>query len=255
MAQFKTAKIGLYQNKDRALQKRMSYEHVSLSWKSANVYRYLGDYTKGAGSSITDIQDNLFLENTDRRYDSNPVEINIHMDEMNESGFDLSKFGIIPILGDTQLFRIHVNSFDDIGMGRYVMVGDVFEIPFLQENGNAGNKTFFEVTDVDRKMEFEKFYVVVTTVPIKDSQEFKDIDGIPSNSDALDGIQSMLDDAYDATFIKEGLSPEPSLFCERGFVEDGFWNVIDTFSFSDESNTRKEYISQPNDDWLTGDTF
>ena len=254
MSAFKHPKIGRYQSKDRALQKRMSYEKVSLTWKSANVYRYLGDRTLGTGSSINDIQDDLFLENTDRRYDATPVLINISMEDQQEQPFDLGKFGIIPIIGDTQIFRVHVNSFEADGMGRYIVVGDVLEIPFLQTEGNAGKKAFFEVTDTDRKMEFENFYVTITTVPIKDSQEFADIDGIPTNSDVLDTLQDSLDASYEATFKETNVAPEPSLFTDREFVDDEFWDATDTDTYTDEGN-REPYPKHDEDDWLNGEVF
>lgn len=243
MATLKKPKIGLYQQKDRLFQRNISFEKTALSWKTANVYRYLGDATQGAGALITDIQDTLILENPDRRYDTNPVEINVAYEEFNESPFDLSKFGIINPLGNTNIFRIHVNSFDVDGMGRYIMVGDVLEVPFLVTNGNAGNKAFFEVTDVDRKMEFENFYVTVTTVPIKDSQEFEDINEIPSNSDALQGLQDELDKAYQATFTDGGLTPEPSLYVERDYVDDDYVDDPATVIYTD--GTTKPYDPRP----------
>jgi hypothetical protein len=290
MAGLKNPKIGRYQSKDRALQKRLSYEKVSLTWKTANVYRYLGDETNGDGALLSDIQDPVFMENRDRRYDTNPVEINIAMEELAESPFSLDKFGIIPILGDTQIFRVHVNSFEDDGMGRYLRAGDVLEIPFLQENGNRGKKAYFEVTDTDNKMEFEKFYVTITTVPVKDTQEFEgweptffaitdeqgnellvtsEVDNfiiisedavgedagivdLPTNSDILEDLQAQLDKAFEEEFVKEGLQAEPGLFVERGFVADDFVDPAPTVAYTDEG-TRKNYNPRDPNDWLDGD--
>lgn len=287
MAGYKQPKIGRYQSKDRALQKRLSFEKVSLTWKTANVYRYLGDETNGDGALLDDIQDPVLMENRDRRYDTNPVEINIAMEELSESPFSLDKFGIIPVLGDTQVFRVHVNSFEDDGLGRYLREGDVLEIPFLQGNGNAGKKAFFEITDTDEKMEFEKFYVTITTVPVKDTEEFESweptffaitdetgnflvseldnfviisedapgeqsgIIDLPTNSDVLDELQAKLDQAFTEEFVKEGLQAEPGLFCERGFVEDEFFDPAPTVVYTDDAE-RKDYDPRDPDDWLDG---
>ena len=287
MSGLKQPKIGRYQSKDRALQRRLSFEKTSLTWKTANVYKYLGAEENKDGAQIDDIQDYILMENTDRRYDPDPVEINIAMEEVNESPFSLDKFGIIPVLGDTQIFRVHVNSFDADGLGRYLQSGDVLEIPFLQDNGNSGEKAFFEITDTDRKMEFEKFYVTITTVPVKDTQEFESYEptffaitdeqgniivseldqiivisedapgertgfDIPTNRDVIDELQDKLDEVFAEDFTKHGLAAEPYLFCERGFVEDGFFDPAPTVQYTDDGE-RRDYDPRDPDDWLDGD--
>lgn len=248
MSSLKNPRIGMYGGKDRLLQKTLSFEKVSLTWKTANVYMYLGSEVNGENASITDIQDTVFMETPDRSYNPIPVEINISMDDLGEQAFDLSKFGIISPIGETQIFRVHVNSFEQDALGRYLIVGDILEIPFLQENGNDSQLAFFEITDVDRKMEFENFYVTVTTVPVKDTQETAGIDGIPTNSDALTGLQDALDAAYSEAFEESGLDSEPYLYVERGYVEDDYVDAADTTGIVDTNRTT--YEPRPNDDWL-----
>lgn len=248
MSAFKQAKIGVYGTKDRAFQKRLSFEKTTLSHHPITVYKYLGDATLGAGSSITDIQDNIWMENTDRRYDSNGIVINAHVEPQEDQPYDLSAFGIISPLGDTQIFRIHINSFEADGLGRYITVGDVIEVPFFSDRN--GNNMFFEVTDTDEKPSFEHFYVTVTTTRVKDSQEMEEIEGLASNSDALDDLQASLNAAYDATYTQEGLTSEPSLYADRDYVADDYWNPIKTNTGYTDSGTRDDYDPRRHDDFL-----
>ena len=197
MSELKQPKIGVYGPKTRALQKRLSFERTALTWKTANVYRYLGDRRNGS-PSIDDL-DPVFLEIADRAYDTTPVPINIAYDELPEQALNLSRFGVIDPLGDQQIFRVHINSFDADGLGRYLVTGDVLEIPFLSENGR---KAFFEIEDVDRKPEFENFYVYITAKPIMSTQETTEIPNIPTNSDIMDAIDAEIDaeGAADVTY-------------------------------------------------------
>lgn len=247
MSAYKTPRIGVYGQKDRLLQKTLSFEKVSLSWHPITVYKYLGDSTLGAGSSITDIQDNIFMENRDRRYDPNGIIINAHVEQVDDQPYDLSAFGIISPLGDTQIFRVHINSFEADGLGRYVMTGDVIEVPFFQDRN--GNNMFFEVTDTDEKPSFENYYVTITTTRVKGSQEMEEIEGIATNSDVLADLQAQLDETFIDSYAEGGLASEPTLFVERAFVADGFWDVASTITYTDET-PRTDYEPHPNDDWL-----
>lgn len=188
MSELKHPKIGLYGPKTRALQKRLSFERTALTWKTANIYRYLGD-RRNVTPDITDL-DPVFLEVADRAYDTTPVEINIAYEELEERALNLSRFGVIDPLGDQQIFRVHVNSFEADGLGRYLIPGDIMEIPFLVEDGR---KAFFVIEDVDRKPEFEKFYVYITAKPIMSTQETTEIPNIPTNSDIMATIDAGID--------------------------------------------------------------
>lgn len=248
MSAFKNGLIGVYGLKDRAMQRRLSFEKTTLSHHPVDVFKYLGNTTLGAGSSITDIQDNIFMENTDRRYDPNPITINADVQQMEESPYALEQFGIINAFEGTQLIRVHINSFESDGMGRWLIVGDVIRIPFFTDRN--GNAMHFEVSDVDEKNSFEKFYATISLEQVKDSQEMEEIEGIQSNSDALADLQNDLNDAYDATFVDGGLNPEPSLYAERGYAEDGYWDISPTTTGYTDAGTRDTYSPRPNEDFL-----
>jgi len=100
---------------------------------------------------------------------------------------------------------MHVESFSDVlsgGLGRYIIVGDVLEIPFLQQDGY---KAYWEVLDVDRKQEFENFYVIIKARPLTDSREVAEIPDKNSNADVMAGIQTDLDTEANAQVQDEGL--------------------------------------------------
>lgn len=229
MALLKNPNIGLYGPKTRALQKRVSYEKISLTWKTANVFRYLGS-RKNASPAITDV-DTLFQNVADRAYDTNAVEINIYHEPLNENPMDLSRFGIINPLGESQIFRVHVNSFEADALGRYMVPGDVFEIPFFLQDGN---KAYFEVEDIDRKPEFENFYVTITAKPIKDTQEVEEIPDIPSNSDILDAIEAQNEAAAADQVSIEGVNANIDGYIATGYFVEGY--MIDPHAFKDEED-------------------
>lgn len=224
MAAFKSAKIGVYSNKDRLFQKTVSFERVSLTAHPVNIYKYLGSRTN-ATPDITDIQDLILMENPDRAYDTEPVLLNAWQEFLPESQFDLSRFGILNPLGNTTQFRFHTASFDLDGLGRYIVTGDVIEVPFWEKDDN---KSFWEVTDVDRKSEFEHFYVIVTATPMTDSQETTEITGMDSNAALMDELGINIDTENEVVFNEEGL--------------DDSEYIVD-----DPSGTRPEYDPRPED--------
>lgn len=202
----KLAKVGVYGGKDRDLQRKMSYERTALTHKTANVYKYLGVSTNPV-PDLDDIQDKVLLENRDIAYDPVPVELNVHYDLLPENSFDLSRFGIVNPIGNTQIFKFHINSFDDNGLGRYIMVGDIIEIPFLAEGDLGEIKAFWKVTDVDNKTSFESYYSIVTTVPMSHMQETLGIDdGDNNNADILDALQASVKAEQEDSFVDAGLS-------------------------------------------------
>lgn len=202
MADFKIPKIGTYGPKMRALQRHISYEHVSLDWKSCLVYKYLGSRTN-LNPAITDIQDVVFLETRDRAYASAPISINVWYDPLPEQAMDFAALGIINPLGNEQHFKFHINSFQDDALGRYLIEGDILEIPFLLQDGFP---TRYEVSDVDRKLEFENFYVYVTATVMDDKQETAEISNKRSQESALDAIDAAIVALTDAEVPVGGLT-------------------------------------------------
>jgi len=241
MSSFKSPKFGQYGSKDRALQKSISYERTSLTSKEINVYRYLG-ISDNTPPNIKDIQDTILMENRDRVYDTNPVKINCWLEFLPESMFDLSRFGIINPLGNSTQVRIHTDSFAADGLGRYIVVGDLIEVPFWTQNNI---KSFHEVTDIDKKTEFENFLVVVTMIPVKDSQQTSDLDSeIPSNEILIDNLGISIEADQDAVFEQGGIDPEPSLYIDRDYIDADYFDSDDAHTYSDEE-ARTDYDVRP----------
>lgn len=192
-------KIGLYGPKTRSFQRKVTKEMFGLSFKTANVYAYLGDRSN-ENPDIDDIGSTVFYEVPDRAYADSPVNINIGMDSLPESALDFSRFGLINPMQGEQTFRVHVDDFKCLG--RDMVVGDVFEIPFFERDCK---KSFWEVTDVDDKPSYEKFYFVIHAVPLGDARTTREIPINRSNSDTLSDIMVMADEDQEAAVPFAGL--------------------------------------------------
>lgn len=205
MTVLKRGKIGVYGPKTRAFQKRVAGEAFGLTFKDANVYMYLGS-RENQTPDINDIQNKILFETQDRAYSPDPVNIMIGMDPVGEAAMDFSRFGIINPIGDEQTFRVHMDEFDGL-LGRPLVVGDVMEIPFFELNGK---KAFWEITDVDEKPSYERFYYVIKATVLAESRKSREIPIERSNSEFMDNIMGDLDIALDEQVGFEGLE-EPQI--------------------------------------------
>ena len=130
----------------------------------------------------TNIQDMLFLENRDRKYDSSIYNLR-GIYNVQDIDFDMSQFGLF-LQNDTLFMTIPITSSVKV-LGRKVMPGDVFELPHLKDeyalnDFNVALKRFYVVEDVNRAAEgfSATWYPHLYRVKLKqiyDSQEFKEI--------------------------------------------------------------------------------
>jgi hypothetical protein len=165
------------------------------------LHKYLGPQDTGfisntepGGSSITTIQDMLFLENRDRKYDTSVYTMRTQF-RVNDSDFDLTQFGLF-LTGDTIFATFHLNDMIDT-LGRKIVVGDVVEMPFLRDfypfdqSVEIALKRFYVVQDATRAAEgFSPLWYPhlwrVKLQPLVDSQEYKDIiNNIDHNGDGV----------------------------------------------------------------------
>ena len=139
----------------------------------------------------TKIQDLLFLENRDRKYDPNIYRLRGHYNVQNLD-FDLSQFGLF-LTNDIIFVTVHYNDMIDI-IGRKLMVGDVFELPHLtdyhplNETIPIGLRRYYQITDANYASEgfSQTWYPHLWRVkcePLVDSQEFANILREPINTD------------------------------------------------------------------------
>lgn len=135
------------------------------------------------GLDPTAIQDLLFLENRDRKYDDNIYRIRGHYN-VNNLDFDLSQFGLF-LNNDILFITIHYNDMIKI-VGRKLMVGDVLELPHLtdyhplNETIPVGLRRYYQVTDGNYASEgFSATWMPhlwrIKCEPLVDSQEYSNI--------------------------------------------------------------------------------
>lgn len=190
-------------------------EMFQVGGTDIHVHKYLGPQSSAGGNSatepaydsdsITNIQDLLFLENRDRKYDTSIYTIR-GVYRVSDNDFDLSQFGLF-LTGDTIFMVFHLNNMVET-LGRKIIVGDVFELPHitdyypLDDDLPTALKRYYVVQDAT--LASEGFSVTwyphlwrVKLQPLVDSQEYKDIIGKikagENSDDTLGDVLSTLD--------------------------------------------------------------
>lgn len=140
----------------------------------------------------TNIQDLLFMENRDRKYDPDVYELR-GVYNVGDNDFDLTQFGLF-LTNDTLFITFHINDMVE-RLGRRLMPGDVLELPHLRDelllsaDRDAINK-FYVVQDAARAAEgFSQTWYPhiwrVKVAPLTDTQEYSDILGTADDNDSL----------------------------------------------------------------------
>jgi hypothetical protein len=173
------------------------YEMFQVGGTDLLVHKYLGPADPAdpnKATSPTTIQDVLFLENRDRKYDST-VYIMRGVYNVQDIDFNLSQFGLF-LQNDTIFITVHINNTVET-LGRKIMSGDVLELPHLKDDFALNDfstalKRFYVVEDVNRasegfSMTWYPHLYRLKCKPIIDSQEFKDILDSPINTDTYAG--------------------------------------------------------------------
>lgn len=176
---------------------RTVYEMFQVGGTDFYIHKYIGpvdpsDPNKALGE--TTIQDVLFMENRDRRYDHDIFRLRGHY-TIQDNDINLSQFGIF-LQNDTIYATIHINNSIDT-VGRKLMTGDVIELPHLKDAFTLNEvsesiKRFYVIEDIARAAEgfsptwFPHLYRLKLN-PIVDSQEFKDIFEKPLDEDRYAG--------------------------------------------------------------------
>lgn len=189
---------------------RVIYEQFSIGGTDINIHKYLGannpsdeDATatlpQYATQSETNIQDLLFLENRDRKYDPDIYTIRA-VYNVADTDFNLSQFGLF-LQNDTLFMTIHINSSVKT-LGRKIMSGDVIEFPHLMDeyalnDYSVALKRYYVVEDVNRAAEgfSQTWYPHLYRVKLKqiyDGQEFSEILDLPAGDDADNTLRDVL---------------------------------------------------------------
>ncbi len=127
---------------------------ISESYRIAGdgilIHMYEGPTTDATGStdtSLTSIQDVLFLTNANRKYNPNVIELRGHH-QPQDVQYDLSQFGVA-LSSDMIRVSFHNNDMLD-SLGRKLIAGDVMEFPSLRD-----------VPIFDNAVGINRYYVVV----------------------------------------------------------------------------------------------
>ena len=153
-----------------------SGQSVNIFWNDATKPNYINQ-------SSTNIQDLLFLENRDRKYDSSVYTLR-GIYTVNDNDFNLSQFGIF-MSADTIYMTFHLTDIVKY-LGRKIMSGDVIELQHKKDFYPIDNsipnilKRYYVVEEVTFAAEgFSQTWwphlLRVKLNPLVDSQEYKDI--------------------------------------------------------------------------------
>jgi hypothetical protein len=189
---------------------RIVGEHLYAGGTGVYVHRYLGVYTGDTdqsddatqpASTPADtevfIQDLLFLENRDRRYDDTIYELRGQYNIQDNDQYDLTQFGLF-LTSDTVFMNFHIESMVQ-SLGRKLMPGDVLELPHLRDDLLLGKdeavNRFYVVQEGARPSEgYDPMWWPhlwrVKLGPISDSQEYRDILGTGENAEDLRNLIS-----------------------------------------------------------------
>jgi hypothetical protein len=171
---------------------RQASEMFQVGGTDVYVHKYLGantdtanataDQPHYANTSVANIQELLFLENRDRKYDQEIYRIRGIYNVQNVD-FNLSQFGLF-IDNDTLFMTVHINDFIKF-IGRKPISGDVLELPHLRDEFALNDfdialPRYYAIEDVGRASEgfSATWYPHLYRLKVKkitDSQQFADI--------------------------------------------------------------------------------
>ena len=179
-------------NDYKFIDRRIS-EMFTIGGTGVLVHKYLGTENNTTGTDATrpdyitqselNIQDLLFLENRDRKYDADVYSMR-GIYQVQDQDFDLRQFGIFLAQGTT-FMTFHLNDMIHL-LGRKLMSGDVLELMHLRDfhsldpNVPFALQRFYSVVEATRAAEgFSPTWYPhlwrVKLQPLVDSQEYKDI--------------------------------------------------------------------------------
>lgn len=168
-------------------------EFMAVSGTGVLVHKYIGPLAQPDSTDLTrptnttqselNIQDLLFLENRDRKYESDVYKLR-GCYQVADNSFDLSQFGLFLQTG-TVFMTFHLNEMIN-ALGRRLMNGDVLELQHLLD---------YDVLDPDLPAALKRFFVISDCTrgaegysptwwphiwrcklnPLVDSQEYSDI--------------------------------------------------------------------------------
>ena len=189
---------------------RIVGEMYTVGGTDVLIHKYLGPANTTGSDDATqpnyvnqsekNIQDLLFLENRDRKYDTSVYQLRGHY-QVPDQTFDLSQFGLFLSAG-TLFMTFHLN--DMIAcLGRKLMNGDVLELMHLKDYTPLDDTTpialkrYYVVSDATRATEgysptWWPHIWRVKLNPLTDSQEYKDILNKIAEENGADSLSDLI---------------------------------------------------------------
>lgn len=234
------------------------FEMFQVGGTDVFFHKYIGPadpVNPDKATSPTTIQDVLFLENRDRKYDKT-VYVLRGVYNVSDIDFNLSQFGLF-LLNDTVFMTIHINNSIEV-LGRKVMAGDVVELPHLIDDFALNNfamslKRYYVVEDVNRAAEgfsvtwYPHLYRLKLK-PLVDSQEFKDILDMPADQDKFAGDYDASKTYYPGQIIKSagqlytvtaqctGINPPNDAYYSANDAGNNLRDLMSTYSVENQIN-------------------
>ena len=178
---------------------RQVSEMFQIGGTDVYLHKYLGPKDPAAGESTADqphydilsetnIQDLLFLENRDRKYDNDIYRVR-GIYNVQDIDFNLSQFALF-IDNDTVYMTVHINDFIKL-VGRKPISGDVIELPHLRDefamnNYDVSLPRYYTISDIGRAAEgfsltwYPHLYRLKLT-KVNAQQQFADIFNKPAD--------------------------------------------------------------------------
>ena len=206
-------RLSLYKpekGKDYEFLDKTIQEMFTVGGTDVFVHKYLGprnpDETEATADQPrynavkeTNIQDMLFMENRDRKYDPD-LYVMRGIYNVQDVDFDMSQFGLF-LQNDTLFMTLPIN-YSVKTLGRKIMSGDVLELPHLKDEHALNDysvalKRFYVVEDVNRASEgfSQTWYPHLYRIKMKqivDSQEFKEILDLPTEEGSSQTLRDVL---------------------------------------------------------------
>lgn len=169
-------------------------EQFQVGGTDVFIHKYVGPVTPQDGESTPSqpnqsnsipelgIQDLLFLENRDRKYDPDVYVIR-GIYSLQDIDFNLSQFGLF-LQNDNIMITFHLRSSFD-ALGRKIMAGDVLELPhqkdeYALDDNLTALKRFYVVSEVTRpasgySQTWYPHLIRAKCQPLVDGQQYKEI--------------------------------------------------------------------------------
>lgn len=197
----------------------------------------------------TNIQDMLFLENRDRKYDPDIYQIR-GIYNVQDIDFDLSQFGLF-LQNDTLFMTVPIN-YSVKTIGRKIMPGDVIELPHLKDEHalndyNVALKRYYVVEDVNRAAEgfSQTWWPHLYRLKLKqivDSQEFKDILDLPAEEGSNQTLRDVLSTYEQEMQINEAVLNQAEADAPKSGYETSHY-----FTLQVDDNGKTELVDSDGD--------